>query len=156
MATTAPPTTVPPTTAAPLDGEVCWGHDTNVTEESIRDFLNNWIGATIVGSGDQERMLLWPGDEAISETWHIGAGRISFDYNHYLMGSGAIAFLYKDGSTKANCEADSWHEYMGPYISQGWVKLKIRELDLGRLILSVIDYNNGLLLLDDGVSGLLL
>jgi len=69
-------------------GSVCWGHDTGVVEDNIRDFFNNWSGdASIVGIEDDERILFDSGEYEESETWYIGAGRVRLLTNKYISDS---------------------------------------------------------------------
>jgi hypothetical protein len=128
--TTLPPTTLAPTTLAPTTlppvGTVCWGHDSGVVEINIRDFTGNWAGSgSIVFAGDAEKVLLYSGQEMISETWDIGFGRVKITIDKYAAGFGAPVVQYKSGNSKANCEADIWRDYIGSFVQDGWVKVKV-------------------------------
>jgi len=141
-APTAPPTTIPPipttlvptttlttvvpTTPIPPDGTVCWGHDTAVVEANIRNLTGNWAGtASIAGAGDAEEVQFSSGEDSVSETWHIGPGRIKITLDKYGSGSGAPTVYYKQGNSSANCDSDSWHLYSGSFVNLGWVKVRI-------------------------------
>jgi len=132
-------------------GSVCWGHDTGVVEDNVRDFLNNWSGdAVILGTGDDEKLQFDSGEYEESETWYIGAGRVRLIINKYGVGTGFkdavdtgfkdavdTGFMdapytygvptvkYKQGSSQANCEADTWHAYTIPFVCGGWVKIRL-------------------------------
>jgi len=109
-----------------MSGSVCWGHDTGVVEDNVRDFLNNWSGdASIQGLGDAERIQFDSGEYEESETWYIGAGRVRLIIDKYGSGSGTPVVKYKQGSSQALCEADSWHAYTIPFVCGGWVKIRL-------------------------------
>jgi len=110
-------------------GTVCWGHDTGVIEANVRNFTGKWAGTgTISGAGDSEQIELLSSEYEESETWEIGAGRIKITIDKYGTGSGTVVVKYKDGNSLANCEADSWHNYTGSYVSSGWVKVRIENV----------------------------
>jgi hypothetical protein len=105
---------------------VCWGQDTNVEEDNIRDFSGNWTGTGVIsGSGDAEMIELYPGDDMESETWFIGSGSVMIVEDKYGGGPGAATIQYKTGATKEACEADSWHNYVGAFNSLNWVKIRV-------------------------------
>lgn len=107
-------------------GTVCWGHDTGVTEANIRDFNGNWSGSGyIAGVGDAEKLYFELGEYMESETWNCGARRIKILIDKYGAGAGASTLQYKDGATQVACDADSWHNYTLPFVSSGWVKVRI-------------------------------
>jgi hypothetical protein len=63
-----------------------------------------------------------------SETVYFGAKDARIIYDKYGTGSGPAPSLiqYKTGTTRVNCEADTWHTYNGTsFTSTGWVKIKI-------------------------------
>lgn len=107
-------------------GTVCWGHDTGVTESNIRNLSGNWTGSGYIsGVGDAERINFVAAENEESETWNIGAHRIKIQYNKYASGSGVPTIKYKNGSSQALCEADTWHTYTVPFVCTGWVKVRI-------------------------------
>ena len=80
-------------------GSVCWGHDTGVVEDSVRDFLNNWSGdAAIAGIEDNEQLVFDSGEYMESETWYAGAGRIRLLTNKYIY---VLSFDAQTGSFTA-------------------------------------------------------
>ena len=126
--TTLAPTSLVPTTSAPTIGTVCWGHDTGVVEDNIRNFNVNWTGTgQIVDAGvaDTERILFDSGESEESETWHIGSGRVRLTIDKYDAGFGDPELKYKQGNSEVNCEADIWHDYTIPFVCSGWIKVKI-------------------------------
>jgi len=108
-------------------GTVCWGHDTGVTEQNVKDFADGWTGyAAVAGSGDAEYMGLNPANEAVSPTWFTGTMKATIEIDHYGSGSGPAETLhYKTGVTKEACEAAGWTAYSGQFNSTGWVKIRI-------------------------------
>ena len=108
------------------DNTICWGHDTAVTEDTIHDFNIKWTGTGyIAGAGDAEKIYLASGDNMESETWNIGNRRIKIQTDKYAAGFGAVTVKYKDGATQLLCEADSWHNYVNPFVCSGWVKVRV-------------------------------
>lgn len=109
-----------------FSGTICWGHDTGVEEINIHDFSGKWSGTGyIAGAGDAEALFLEEGEYMESETWNIGARRIKVQLDKYGSGFGDPHIKIKDGASQAACEADSWEDYVGPYVSAGWVKVRI-------------------------------
>ena len=133
-ATTLPPTTLPsttlaPTTLPPLEGTVCWGHDTGVVEDNIRDFVGNWTGTgAITGSGDAEQAELQTGEYLESEDWDLGpclfnSARIR--QNVYQLGDD-VTIKYKTAATQGALAGVGWSAYV-PFQSLGWVKIRIEK-----------------------------
>lgn len=130
---------------------ICWGHDTGVAEDNTKDFSGNWSGSALIvqpGVADVERLHFDPGEDKISETWNIGFGRVKITLDKYLPGFGTPTVYYKSGDTQVNCEADTWHPYVGSFVTQGWVKIRIEAFSRLKLSTGV----NDLILLDDGSS----
>ena len=72
-----------------------------------------------------EKILLSPGGYAELETWCLGIGTCEIDRDKYFNGAGNVTILYKEGDTQANCEADSWKEYIKPFYCSGWIKIRL-------------------------------
>lgn len=108
-----------------LTGSICWGHDTAVEEDNVRD-LSLWSGTgDVSGSGDAEAIEL-NGDEYMeSPTWNIGAGDVRLRKDVYSSGAGTPTIYYKQGDSESNCEADTWHEYVSTFACSGWVKVRV-------------------------------
>jgi hypothetical protein len=112
------------------EGEICWGHDDTPlpNEEYIKDFDVNWVGSgAVVGSGNEETIEMSDGQYMeMDEPWYSGAGETSISYDQYRSGSGGTpAIQWKTGDSKANCEADTWNDYVGSFTSEGWVKVRV-------------------------------
>ena len=60
-----------------------------------------------------------------TETWCFGVKKCKISKDKYALGFGEVSIKYKTGSTKADCEADSWKKYTGDFDCLGWVKVKI-------------------------------
>ena len=117
---------VPDLTIVVSSGTICWGHSTGVAEDNTKTFASNWTGtAAIQSSGDDENVALDSAEYEESETWEIGAGRVQLTIDKYGTGSGSPITKYKQGSSSANCEADSWHTYTVPFLCGGWIKIRI-------------------------------
>jgi len=113
-------------TTEAISGTICWGHDSDVVENVVKDFTGNWTGTgDIVGSGDAEAIEIDSGETMESETWETGAVPVKITPNKYGTGIGVVHIEYKTGDSVGNCEADSWHEYVGSFISSGYVKVKV-------------------------------
>jgi len=57
---------------------------------------------------------------------HIGTGTVSIEYDKYDTGSGVPPTVeYKDGDSVVNCEADSWNTYSVPFVSSGYVQIRV-------------------------------
>jgi len=109
-----------------LTGTVTWGHDTGVVEDKARDFGDDWAGSgEASGSGDAEILVLAGSEYMECTAWHIGSGNVRLRTDVYDTGKGTPTVYYKQGATKAACEADTWHEYGSAFSCGGWVKIKV-------------------------------
>jgi len=108
-------------------GTTCWGYDTDVSESNVRNFSVNWTGTgAISGSADDEIITLDYTEYMESEVVNIGTQLVKITLNKYGAGSGPAATVeYKDGNSMANCESDSWNSYTVPFVSTGYVKIKV-------------------------------
>ena len=63
-----------------------------------------------------------------SEPFELGAGTCTLDDDKYGTTRGTRTLQYKTGTTKANCEADTWHDYSTPFVTsgEGWVQIRIK------------------------------
>lgn len=115
-------------TLGTIVGSVCWGHVTGVTQDNTRTFAINWTGTgTISGSGDSEIVRLKPTEYVESEVVNVGIGTALITLDEYQSGEGAPIVKYKDGDSEANCEADTWNTYTVPFVSQGYVKIRLEK-----------------------------
>ena len=76
-------------------------------------------------AGDAEKVLLWSGQQMTSETWNIGPGRVKITIDKYAAGFGIPVVQYKSGDSEVNCEGDIWNDYIGSFVQDGWVKVKV-------------------------------
>jgi len=115
------------TTSTQPPGSVCYGHSTGVEEDYTRTISGNGSGtATVIGSGDNEKLVFYTGDYWEFDSWNFGSGNCRILKDKYLTGyDGSISVKYKDGATQALCEADSWHDYSGQFTCSGWVKVRL-------------------------------
>ena len=105
-----------------MSGSVCWGHDTGVVEDNIRDFLNNWSGdAVIAGIGDNEQLVFDSGEYMESETWYAGAGRVRLLTNKYIyvLNFDAQTGLFTAGNTIIGATSGATATIVGVYQSGG-------------------------------------
>ncbi len=107
--------------------EVVWGHDTGVLEANVRNFQGNWTGTGAIenpGVADTERLALEAGEDMVSEVVVTGATNIELDYNVYSAGDN-VTFQYRHGNTVAACEGAAWGNYTVPFLSLGFVQVKV-------------------------------
>ena len=107
--------------------EICWGHDTDVLEDVIRDFDGNWTGTGAIenaGVNDTERLALELGEYMVSEVVHTGAEFIEVDYNVYAAGDDVTVY-YRHGNTSEACQAAAWNLYAAPFESDGYAQVKL-------------------------------
>ena len=86
-----------------------------------------WSGTGIIsGSGDGETITLNDGQYEESEVVDIGANQVEIVIDEYGSGSGGPPVIkYKDGDDYANCIADTWHIYTVPFLSTGYVQIRV-------------------------------
>lgn len=107
---------------------MCWGHDTGVTEDNIRDFAGNWTGTgTINSSGDAETICLSSGEYMESELVYTGEVTVTLLQNEYVAGD-TIDLNYRHGATSAACLAASWNDYVAPFVCLGYVQIRIESI----------------------------
>jgi hypothetical protein len=107
------------------EGTVCWGHDTGVLEDNIRDFAGNWTGTgTIENAGDAERLALDAGEYMVSEVVNTGLFTVQLLYNNYAAGD-EITLKYRHGATEGDCLAAAWNDYTVPFDSLGYVQARV-------------------------------
>jgi hypothetical protein len=108
-----------------MAGSIVWGHDTDVDEGTAANF-SVWVGTgSSLGSGDAERLALADGEFIDSPTYNIGVGAVRLRSDVYDTGTGSSTIYYKQGSTEANCIADTWHEYTHSFSCAGWIKIRV-------------------------------
>ena len=112
---------------SPVAISVVWGHDTDVIEDTVRDFENNWTGTGTIenaGVSDTERLALDAEEYMISEIADTGAVNIVIGYNTYTEGD-IIDLDYRHGATPTACEEAAWNNYTGQFTSLGYVQIRV-------------------------------
>ena len=119
-------TTTSTTTSTTVCGSVCWGQDSGVEEEHIRDFSGKWEGtAQIFGSGDSEGLNFQDGEsEQLMTPWNTGTKRVVARINKYNIGDN-VTIYYKTGATAGATVAKSWKKYSTPFNSLGFVDVRL-------------------------------
>jgi len=110
-----------------IEKDTAWGHDTDVTQDNIRDFLWNWTGTgEVSGSGDAEVICLNnPGEYMNSEVVHTGAYTVTLHQNYYNETGDDVVLNCRHGATEAACLAASWVGYTGSFTSLGYVQVQL-------------------------------
>ena len=105
---------------------MCWGHVTGVAESNVRAFSGNWTGTgSVSGSGDSEVIeFTAAGQYMESETVLTGAVMIQLLQNAYGSGDSGV-MKYRTGATQVECEGASWVAYSAPFLSDGYVQLRV-------------------------------
>lgn len=94
-------------------------------EDNTRTFSGNWTGtATVVGSGDSERIEFASGQYMVSEVVETGTLNVILDINKYGLGN-EVTLKYRHGATQSACEAASWNNYTGQFASLGYVQVRL-------------------------------
>jgi hypothetical protein len=93
----------------------------------VRDFNNNWIGdGTIINPGvaDTEALQLGSGQSMTSEIVQSDKRQVEILYNTYDTGDN-ITLEYRHGLTDGACQAAGWNTYTGPFISLGFIQVRV-------------------------------
>lgn len=116
---------VSPSPGTGVVGSVCWGHVTGALEDNILDFTTYWTGTgTAIGSGDAEAVTLDDGEYMESNTVQTGIVDVTLLQNVYAAGDSAV-IKYRHGATDVDCEAAAWIVYTAPFMSLGFVQVRI-------------------------------
>ena len=109
-----------------ISGETVWGHDTDVAEANVRDFSGNWAGTgTIELAGDSERLRLDAGESMVSEVVDTGSVTVELLQNNYDPTGDDVDLDYRHGATEAACLAAGWNDYTVPFVSLGFVQVRV-------------------------------
>jgi hypothetical protein len=111
----------------PIEGTVCWGHDSDVVEQYKMAFIEHWDGTgTIDNEGDAERLVLDTGNymDAL-EAVHSGVELVTILKNKYGTGDASVVLKYKHGATEEDAVAASWNVYTEPFTSLGYVLARV-------------------------------
>lgn len=106
---------------------MCWGHVTGVLETNIRTFLNHWTGTGAIenpGAGDTERLALESTEYMISEMVFTDTVTCELLQNNYAPGDD-VDLDYRHGATAAACAAAAWQDYVAPFMSLGFVQIRV-------------------------------
>jgi len=110
---------------------VCWGHDTGVGEANILDFAGNWSGTgAITGAGDAEAIELDVGEYMISEIVDTGDMECVLLQNSYDASGDDVIMEYRTGATASECFDAAWTIYTVPFVSEGYVQIKLTNADV--------------------------
>ena len=100
---------------------------TGVLEENVETFENNWTGTGTIenpGASDDERLALAAGEVMTSEMVNTGVINCEILQNEYAVGDD-VTLEYRDGATAAACNAAAWGAYGAPFISEGFVQIRV-------------------------------
>lgn len=111
--------------SAGFSGSVCWGHTTGVEEDNIRTFADHWTGTGVIeNSGDAECLTLDAAEYMISEVCETGTYTVELLQNKYDAGD-TVGLQYRHGATAEACAAAAWNDYSVPFMSLGYVQIKV-------------------------------
>lgn len=106
-------------------GSTAWGHSSGVIETNVRTFSGNWTGTgSTSGTGDAEIMSFVAGEYMESEIVETGVFNIELLQNVYASGD-TLTLKYRHASTSASCLSASWLDYTTPFLSDGYVQLRM-------------------------------
>lgn len=95
-------------------------------ETNVRDFAGNWTGTgTINGAGDAETICMSTGEYMESEVVNTGVQTVELLQNNYDPGGDTILLRYRHGNSQANCLLAAWNNYVAPFVSLGYVQVRI-------------------------------
>lgn len=104
-------------------GLTCWGHSTGVTQDNVLN-LSTWTGTgTVSGTGDAEKLSLWPGQYMESPAVQI-SGTVTLDQNAYGSGSD-VTLKYRTAATEGGLAGESWSTYSAPITSSGYIQVRL-------------------------------
>jgi hypothetical protein len=109
-----------------IEGTVCWGHQTGVTENNTREFAYNWSGSgTWQGTGDDEVLKLAPTQYMESEAVWIDIGQmVGIRQNKYITGDSGI-LKYRTNLDYMTLIGMSWTDYTVPFVSAGYIQVRV-------------------------------
>ena len=107
------------------EGSYTWGHDTAVEEDNVKNLSEGSGSGSVIDTGDDEQLELDEGENWELPTVNVGSGTRVIELNKYGSGDGSPDLQYKTGTDEANCDSDTWHDYLGSFTSEGWAKIKL-------------------------------
>jgi hypothetical protein len=91
----------------------------------VRTFADNWTGTgAISGVGDAEIACLNEGEYLESEVVNTGVQTVVLAINQYAAGD-TVLIRYRHGATEVACLAAAWNDYTIPFVSLGYVQVRI-------------------------------
>ena len=104
---------------------MCWGHVTGVVEDNTRTFAGHWTGTgAINNAGDAETLCVNAGEYMESEVVYTSTITVELAQNVYAAGA-TILLRYRHGATEAACLAAAWNNYTVPFLSLGFVQVRV-------------------------------
>ena len=95
-------------------------------EENVRDFAGNWTGSgDINGAGDAETICLNTGESMLSEVVYTDEYTVTLVQNVYDPSGDDVDIDYRHGATEGACLAAGWNDYTVPFVSLGYVQIRI-------------------------------
>ncbi len=92
----------------------------------MRDFAGNWTGTgTISGINDAEVVCLSTGEYMESEVVNTGVQTVELLQNNYDPSGADVLLRYRHGNSEANCLAAAWNNYIGTFVSLGYVQIRL-------------------------------
>lgn len=124
-ASTSASSSASPSAEAVIFGTVSWGHVDGVLEDNVRTFADHWTGTgAIGGSGNTETICVEAGEFMESEVIYTGPVSVELLQNVYAAGD-TVLIKYRHGATQAACEAAGWTTYSHPFVSLGFVQVRV-------------------------------
>jgi hypothetical protein len=90
-------------------------------------FNGNWTGTADIeniGTGDNERLALETGEYMESEMVYTDVRNVALLQNEYAAGDD-VELRYRHGATAALCQAAAWQAYVGAFLSDGYVEIRL-------------------------------
>jgi hypothetical protein len=98
---------------------------TGALEDNIRDFATNWAGTGVAsGAADAEVITLDDSEYMESEVVDTGLEIVTLLQNVYAAGDTAT-LSYRHGATAGDCGVAAWIPYTVPFLSLGYVQVRV-------------------------------
>jgi hypothetical protein len=98
-----------------------------VLETNVLPFDGNWTGTGAIenpGANDNERLALEADEYMISEMVRTDSITCEILQNVYAAGDD-VTLEYRTGTTAAACNGAVWAAYIGPFVSDGYLQIKV-------------------------------
>jgi Ni/Co efflux regulator RcnB len=94
-------------------------------ETNVLTFSGNWAGTgEISGANDAEKICMDAGEYMESGVVNTGNRMVELDQNHYAAGD-TIKLEYRHDTTEVDCLLAAWNDYTIPFLSLGYVQVRI-------------------------------